>query len=105
MSDESTDQLIAETVALYDNVKSSLLRAELNTDVAAEITGGLLAGDHVHLQSLDDGSGAGNREEVISKAVHLFNDIRSSLGNSTHRNKFAATLVRDLLASRQLSLE
>ena len=103
MSATHEGQPVSTAVDLFEKAKSALLKAELSTDFAAEIAGGLLAGGHVQLQSANDAH-AEDIDEKVDAAIQLFDAIRSSLNNTTHRDRFAATLVQSLLASGQDAL-
>lgn len=110
MSNNSAEQLAAETVALYGTIRTALRRANLDPhvaaeDYAAEITGGLLEGGHIQLPSSNGGSAADDVEQKVNAAIRLFGAILSSLSDSTHKGRNAATLVRSLLSSGQDALE
>ena len=103
MSGTHDGQPVDVAVNLFKRVKSALLKADLNTDFAAEIAGGLLEGGHVQLLSTNDAN-AEDIDEKVDAAIEHFRGIRSSLNYTNHRDKFAATLVRSLLASGQVTL-
>ena len=109
MDDRGAEGLVAETVVLYSKVRSAIRRANLDAgftpeDYAAEIAGGLLAGGHVQLLSPNVGYSYDELELKIDAAVQLLGAVLSSLGNSTHMDRHAASLVRGLLPSGQVDL-